>query len=72
MWPTSWIKKSPWSWRRTEKFIARIAWAACNGAVFQSATPCAKIIQSEILLLARRGTVLAIGALTFQVRDIKS
>jgi hypothetical protein len=40
--------------------------------VFQSATPCAKIIQSEILLLARRGTVLAIGALTFQVRDIKS
>jgi len=40
--------------------------------LFQSPTPWAQIIQSEIILLATSATAFVIGALAFQVRDIKS
>ena len=40
--------------------------------VFQTPVPWAQIIQSEIVLLATSATAFVIGALAFQMRDIKS
>lgn len=40
--------------------------------LFQTPVPWAQIIQSELILLATSGTAFVIGALAFQVRDIKS
>lgn len=40
--------------------------------VFQDPTPWAQIVQSEIILLAASATALAIGAMGFQLRDIKA
>jgi len=40
--------------------------------VFQTPTPWARIVQSEIILLAISATAFVIGALVFQVRDFKS
>ena len=44
----------------------------CWARVFQSPTPWAHILQSEITLLAISATAFLIGAMVFQVRDIKS
>jgi len=44
----------------------------CWLLVFQSPTPWAQILQSEITLLAISATAFLIGAVAFQVRDIKS
>ena len=40
--------------------------------VFQTPTPWAQMLQSEITLLATSATAFVIGAMVFQVRDIKS
>jgi hypothetical protein len=40
--------------------------------VFQSPVPWAKILQSEIILLAVIVTTFIVGCVGFQVRDIKS
>ncbi len=40
--------------------------------VFQTPMPWAQIFQSEIILLAISATAFIIGAMVFQVRDIKS
>jgi ABC-2 type transport system permease protein len=45
---------------------------ACWILVFRTPTPWAQIVQSEIVLLATCATTFVIGALAFQVRDIKS
>lgn len=44
----------------------------CWLLVFQNPTPWAQIIQSELILLAISATAFVIGAMLFQVRDIKS
>jgi ABC-2 type transport system permease protein len=44
----------------------------CWLLVFQSPTPWAQIFQSELILLAISATAFIIGAIIFQVRDIKS
>jgi len=44
----------------------------CWFQVFQEPTPWAQILQSEIILLAFSTTAVVIGAMGFQVRDIKS
>ena len=44
----------------------------CWLLVFQSPTPWAQIFQSELILLAISATAFIIGAMIFQVRDIKS
>ena len=44
----------------------------CWLLVFQSPTPWTHILQSEIILFAISATAFAIGAIAFQVRDIKS
>jgi ABC-2 type transport system permease protein len=44
----------------------------CWLLVFQSPIPWPQILQSEIILLAACATAFVIGALAFQVRDIKS
>jgi ABC-2 type transport system permease protein len=44
----------------------------CWFFVFQTPTPWAQILQSEITLLAASATAFVIGAMVFQVRDIKS
>jgi ABC-2 type transport system permease protein len=44
----------------------------CWFLVFQTPTPWAQIFQSEITLLATSATAFVIGAMVFQVRDIKS
>jgi ABC-2 type transport system permease protein len=44
----------------------------CWLLVFQSPTPWAQMLQSETVLLAVSATAFAIGAMVFQVRDIKS
>lgn len=44
----------------------------CWLLVFQSPTPWVRILQSEIILLATSATAFIIGAMAFQVRDIKS
>jgi ABC-2 type transport system permease protein len=45
---------------------------ACWILVFRTPVPWAQIIQSQIVLLAISATTFVIGALAFQVRDIKS
>jgi len=45
---------------------------ACWVLVFRTPIPWAQIMQSEIVLLATIATTFVIGALSFQVRDIKS
>jgi len=40
--------------------------------VFQTPVPWARIVQSEIMLVATSATAFIIGAMAFQVRDIKS
>jgi ABC-2 type transport system permease protein len=40
--------------------------------VFQTPTPWARVLQSEIILLAVSATALIIGAMGFQMRDIKT
>ncbi|MGA2246492.1 MAG: ABC transporter permease subunit [Verrucomicrobiota bacterium] len=45
---------------------------ACWFLVFQSPVPWAQILQSQIILLAVTATAFVIGALAFQVRDIKT
>jgi hypothetical protein len=40
--------------------------------VFQEPQPWAQILQSEIILLAVSATAVIIGAMGFQLRDIKS
>jgi ABC-2 type transport system permease protein len=40
--------------------------------LFQTPIPWTQIVQSEIVLLATSATAFVIGALAFQVRDIKS
>ncbi len=44
----------------------------CWFLVFQTTVPWAQILQSEITLLAASATAFVIGAMVFQVRDIKS
>jgi ABC-2 type transport system permease protein len=44
----------------------------CWLLVFQSPTPWAQMLQSETVLLAASATAFVIGAMVFQVRDIKS
>jgi hypothetical protein len=44
----------------------------CWLLVFQTPTPWSQICQSEIILLAVSATAFVIGAMAFQVRDIKS
>jgi ABC-2 type transport system permease protein len=44
----------------------------CWILVFQKPTPWAQMLQSEIILLAINATAFVIGAMGFQVRDIKS
>jgi len=44
----------------------------CWLLVFQNPTPWAQIFQSETILLATSATAFVIGAMIFQVRDIKS
>ena len=44
----------------------------CWLLVFQNPTPWAQIFQSELILLAISATAFIIGAMIFQVRDIKS
>ena len=44
----------------------------CWFLVFQTPMPWAQIFQSEITLLATSATAFVIGAMVFQVRDIKS
>jgi len=44
----------------------------CWLLVFQSPTPWAQIFQSELILLAISATAFILGAMIFQVRDIKS
>jgi ABC-2 type transport system permease protein len=44
----------------------------CWLLVFQSPTPWEQIFQSELILLAISATAFIIGAMIFQVRDIKS
>lgn len=45
---------------------------ACWLLIYQTPTPWAQIAQSEIILLATSATAFVIGALAFQVRDIKT
>jgi hypothetical protein len=40
--------------------------------IYQTPAPWAQIAQSEIILLATSATAFVIGALAFQVRDIKT
>jgi len=40
--------------------------------VFQSPVPWPQLLQSQIILLATSATAFVIGALAFQVRDIKT
>ena len=44
----------------------------CWLLVFQNPTPWAQILQSELILLAISATAFVVGAMIFQVRDIKS
>ncbi len=44
----------------------------CWLLIFQSPTPWAQIFQSELILLAISATAFILGAMIFQVRDIKS
>jgi hypothetical protein len=40
--------------------------------LFQDPVPWAKFVQSEIILFATTATAFVIGALSFQMRDIKT
>ncbi len=45
---------------------------SCGSLVYKTPIPWAQIVQSEIILLAIGATTFVIGALAFQVRDIKT